>query len=347
MTLTVRAATLTNFQQICAECELDPFALINEIGLPHRCLIDSDIDIPARQAMALLELAARRSREPAFGLRMALSRRLSNLGTLGLLLRDQPTLWHALETLVKRIHLHNPALSLSLVEAKDMVCIREEIVQDGKGATVQAVEMSVGTTFRLLRFFLGDRWRPKMICFRHAKPHDTTWHLKVFADVLRFGQDYDEIVCSAGDLEAANPAADPVMSRYYQQLLTMDTGAHTSVSASVRKLIVFLLPRGHCHTEMVADQLGVSRRTLHNHLASEGTNFMALVDELRRDLLKRYLENNQRSLSEVAGLLGFSELSAFSRWHRKQFNATASEHKLRKSPTKGRMSSARKSPSDS
>lgn len=333
MTLTVRAATLTNFEHICTECGLDPQALISEVGLPRRCFVDPDIEIPAIQAMTLLELAAQRSREPAFGLRMALSRRLSNLGTLGLLLRDQPTLWQTLETLVNHIHLHNPALSLTLVETKDVVCIREDVIHEGKVATVQSVEMAVGTTFRLLRFFLGERWRPKLICFRHAKPHNTTWHLKVFGEILRFGQDFDEIVCNARDLEAPNPAADPVMARYSQQLLAIDTGAHTTVTSSVRKLIVFLLPRGHCHAEMVAEQLAVSRRTLHNHLAREGNTFMALVDEMRRDLLKRYLENNQRSLSEVAGLLGFSELSAFSRWHKNQFNVTASEHKRRNNPS--------------
>jgi transcriptional regulator GlxA family with amidase domain len=42
---------------------------------------------------------------------------------------------------------------------------------------------------------------------------------------------------------------------------------------------------------------------------------------VRRELLQRYLKEGSRSLSGVAVLLGFSELSSFSRWHRRQFGA--------------------------
>lgn len=329
MSIVFRAATLTHFEQIATACNLNVHALMAEIGLPERCLTDPDLHISAKLAVALLELAAVRSGEPAFGLRMAVSRRLSNLGPLGLLLREQPTLRLALDEVVAHVHLHNPSFSLTIVEAGEWVNLREETLLEGSPPVQQAVEMAMGTTFRILQLFLGEKWRPKMVCFRHAAPQNTTWHRKVFGNAIRFSQEFNDIVCNARDLMAPNPGADPVMAKYSQRLLEMDTGVNSSMTDRVRKLIVLLLPRGHCHADLVAQHLGVSRRTVHNRLAAEHTNFQSLVDGMRKDLLKRYSEGKRtRSLSEVALLLGFSELSAFSRWHKNQFQVTATQRRM-------------------
>jgi AraC-like DNA-binding protein len=332
MTILVRAATLTNFEAVASACGLDARALVAEVGLPGRSLADPDLMLPGAAVGALLELAAERAAEPAFGLRMAASRRLSNLGPLGLLLRDQPTLRQALEALVARIYLHNEAMSVSVVQDGHYVAIREEIVFEGGQSVRQAVELAVGTTFRLLGIFLGETWRPRMVTFRHPAPPSTVWHRHVFGDMVVFGQDFNEIVCNAADLEAANPGADPVMARYSQRLLERDPGVNPSMTDRVRRLIVLLLPRGHCRVETVGQHLGVDRRTVANHLSAESTTFSALVDEMRQDLLSRYLEDGSRSLSEVAMLLGFSELSAFSRWHRRRFGVAAREVRHVKPP---------------
>ncbi|SEB19191.1 AraC family transcriptional regulator [Variovorax sp. YR216] len=319
MTILVRAATLTNFETVASACGLDARSLLAEVGLPSRCLSDPDLMVPAAAVGALLELAAERACEPAFGLRMAAARRLSNLGPLGLLLRDQPTLRQALEALATRIHMHNEAMTVSVVQDGPLVAIREEMVMEGLPSVRQSVELAMGTTFRVLGIFLGEGWRPRQVAFRHPAPTSTTWHRHVFGDVVVFGQAFNEIVCRAADLEAPNPGADPVMARYSQRLLERDPGANPSMTERVRRLIVLLLPRGHCRVESVAQHLGVDRRTVANHLSAEHTTFSALVDGMREDLLSRYLEDGARSLSEVALLLGFSELSAFSRWHRRRF----------------------------
>jgi AraC-like DNA-binding protein len=328
MSVVCRAATLTHFEQIATECGLNVHALLAEVGLPERCLADPDLLVPAKLAIALLELAAVRSGEPAFGLRMAASRRLSNLGPLGLLLREQPTLRLALDEVVAHIHLHSPSFSLTIVEAGEWVYLREETLLEGSPPVQQAVEMAMGTTFRILRLFLGEKWQPKMVCFRHAAPRNTTWHRKVFGNAIQFSQEFNGIVCNARDLMAANPGADPVMAKYSKRLLEMDTGVHSSMTDRVRKLIVLLLPRGHCHADLVAEHLGVTRRTVHNHLAAENTNFKSLVDGMRKDLLKRYSEEKARPLSEVASLLGFSELSALSRWHKSQFRVSVTQRRM-------------------
>lgn len=333
MTAFLRAATLTNFEQVARECGLDARALIEEVGLSPRCLYEPDLRLPAASVGELLELAARRANEPGFGLRMAASRRLSNLGPLGLLLRDQPTLRHALETSVTYMHTHAEALSVTLVESGDLVIIREELVLEGSGPTPQAIEMGMCSTFRVLQLFLGERWQPRLVAFRHAAPKDIHAHRSVFGRHISFNQEFNEIVCNAKDLTAPNLGADPVMAQYSQQLLERDVGIHAKMSERVRRLVVLLLPRGHCKVEVVAQHLGVDRRTIANHLAAEGTTYKTLVNSMRTDLLTHYLQSGTKTLSEVALLLGFSELSAFSRWHKNEFGINARDSLNRRDET--------------
>jgi len=336
MSTFLRAATLTNFEQVARECGLDARALVEEVGLSPRCLSEPDLRLSAASVGELLELAAQRAHEPAFGLRMAASRRLSNLGPLGLLLRDQPTLRHALEALVTYLHTHVEALSVSLVETGELVSIREELVLEGGTPSAQAIEMSMSTTFRVLQIFLGERWEPRWVAFRHPAPGNTQAHRRMFGSHIAFGQEFNDIVCNAKDLAAPNLGADPVMAQYSQRLLEQEMGINAKMSERVRRLIVLLLPRGHCKVEVVAQHLGVDRRTIANHLAAEGTTFKTLVNSMRSELLAHYKQNGSKSLTELAPLLGFSELSAFSRWHKNLFNVTLSQKQ--KTPVHGTSS---------
>src|SRR4051794_23227037 len=101
MTALVRAAALTNFPELARSFGLDPLRLMSEAGLQPRVLDEPDLQIPVERAGNLLERAALLSGCESFGLRMAESRKLSNLGPVGLLIRDQPTLRDSLAVLLR------------------------------------------------------------------------------------------------------------------------------------------------------------------------------------------------------------------------------------------------------
>lgn len=57
----------------------------------------------------------------------------------------------------------------------------------------------------------------------------------------------------------------------------------------------------------------MSVRTLHNKLEKLGKSYQQVLDETRKELSEQYMQQQQRSISEVAYLLGFSDCSNFSR----------------------------------
>jgi len=94
-----------------------------------------------------------------------------------------------------------------------------------------------------------------------------------------------------------------------------------------RRRVRETLPLGRCSVEELAQHLGVDRRTVHRHLARSGETFSSLVNDVRCELADDYLEGDTGRLTDVAHLLGFSALSAFSRWHKGHFGFTLTERR--------------------
>ncbi len=98
-----------------------------------------------------------------------------------------------------------------------------------------------------------------------------------------------------------------------------------SFSWQVRPLIARQLTRGKVKVEGVAAELNMSRHTLYKKLKEENLTFAGLLEDVRREQALSYLRDRNRPLSEVAELLGFSELSAFSRAFKRWMGKTPAE----------------------
>src|SRR5215468_8007526 len=61
----------------------------------------------------------------------------------------------------------------------------------------------------------------------------------------------------------------------------------------------------------VAAALGMASRSLHRHLAAEGTTFRLLIDEVRSALAEEML-SHRMSVAEVAERLGYAKAASFS-----------------------------------
>src|SRR6478609_690403 len=197
----IRSGSLTNFADVARGAGLQPERLLKELGLPRRALTEPDLMIPIDSVRHLLETAAERSGVEAFGLLMAEARKLSNLGPVGLLMREQPTLRAAVETYVQYARALNQALFVTIEESGDAIVLREELIV-GPGSPVrQSTELAIGVLFQMLRAFLGHHWRPRRICFAHHAPADLSVHHRLFGRRVEFGQVFNGIVCSRRDLE--------------------------------------------------------------------------------------------------------------------------------------------------
>ncbi|MET0594529.1 MAG: helix-turn-helix domain-containing protein, partial [Polyangiaceae bacterium] len=90
-----------------------------------------------------------------------------------------------------------------------------------------------------------------------------------------------------------------------------------SMAGKVRKLVADRVREGEPEQRTIAKRLGLSERTLQRRLQAENVTFADLVDEVRADLARMYLNDPKLAVFEVAFLLGYSEPSAFNRAFRR------------------------------
>jgi AraC-like DNA-binding protein len=330
----VRSACLTGYAELARSLGLDPFLLLKEAGLDGDCLFHPDSKISVDGVRRLWEVSARAARIDDFGLRLAGARPLSFLGPISLAMRDAATLREALESARRYLPLHHEAAVLSLEEMGDVAICKLEVLGGQGSPARQSIEMGLGAAHHIIRQLLGGSWRPRPVWFSHSAPANMTTHHNIFGPWVEFGRDCSGILLEAHDLDAPLPAADPMMARHVKQQYLEPMLAQVSVTLSkkVRQLVYELLPSGRCSAEQLASRLVMHPRTLHRYLAREGETCSSIVDAVRGDLARRYVEDQGRSLSEVSDLLGFSALSSFSRWFRTRFSCSPMSWRAARNP---------------
>ena len=75
----------------------------------------------------------------------------------------------------------------------------------------------------------------------------------------------------------------------------------------------------------IARTLGMSQRSLARRLAARGLTLGKILDELRSDLAKRHIKDKDLSISEIAWLVGYQEVSAFTHAFKRWTGRTPSE----------------------
>jgi AraC-like DNA-binding protein len=120
------------------------------------------------------------------------------------------------------------------------------------------------------------------------------------------------------------------MISYCEEAISHRPRARESFRSTVENAVVPLLPHGKAHAGEIARQLGVSQRTLARRLSEEGLTFSELLDNLRSDLANRHLADRDLAISQIAWLLGYRDVSAFShafkRWTGKAPGKVRSEY---------------------
>ncbi|MFE1438665.1 AraC family transcriptional regulator [Streptomyces sp. NPDC058739] len=315
-----RTAALNGYVELSRSLGLDPRTLMRSVGLDTADLAVQDRWISATAVVGLLELSAARSGREDFGLLLAELRRFSNLGPISLLVREEPDVRSALALLIRHQHTYNEVLHARLSEGNGVATLKVDLRLGEPRPARQGTELAVGAFHRVLCGFLGPRWRPSSVCFTHRAPRDTAGHRRLFGPVVEFDRDFNGIVFYTEDLDAPNAMADAQLRSYTRQYFEpVAAPVQASEADRVRDLIEALLPTGRCSIEQIARSLGVDRRTVHRHLARCGETFSSLLNATRRALAEQFVANPSRSLTEVSTLLGFSSLSAFSRWFHEQF----------------------------
>jgi AraC-like DNA-binding protein len=150
----------------------------------------------------------------------------------------------------------------------------------------------------------------------HEKAYALRWQCPV-----QFDAEEDSVTFAQSLLATRLRQPDPLLRKTLEahalsQLALLDTD--TDLTSKVKQSIQKQLAEGITRQDMVAEDLGMTSRTLQRKLSQEGVSYQKLLDEVRQQMAEDYLQNTDMSIPDIALRLGYSETTSF---HRK-FKAT-------------------------
>ena len=152
----VRSAVLAHYLEVTQRLDFNPQSLLTKVGLTRSILKAGDQQIPLSAAVDLLELTAEATRCESFGLLMAETRQLSDLGPVSLLLTHQRTVRDAVNTTIQYRHLLNEGLAMHIGDVGKLALVREEVVSAGSRTSRQASELAVGVLCHIFRSLIAS-----------------------------------------------------------------------------------------------------------------------------------------------------------------------------------------------
>lgn len=185
------------------------------------------------------------------------------------------------------------------------------------------MEFLVTTLIRTCRALTQRSLNPTTVHLVHRRSGATSELERFLGCQIEFGADTDRIIFEGKAAQLPVVGADPylneILLRYCEQALGYRRSNASSLRTTVENAITPLLPHGKAQLNVVAQKVGMSSRTLARRLAAEGLRFSEILNQLRSDLTTRYLSEDNLSISQIAWLVGYRGVSAFShgckRWN--------------------------------
>jgi AraC-like DNA-binding protein len=300
--------------------------LLSGAGLRAEQLSGPDARIPFKAHVTLFENAARALGEPCFGFRLGSAVGLTEAGLVAYVTLNSQDLGTALRNLCRYLPILTEGYVCELRREAGEVRLIFSTADPVALGSRHLAEFGVTLLVRICAAITSHRVRPRRVELRHETACPML--ARQLGVPVAVDQPQAALVVDAASLAEPVVNADArlleLLRRYADDVLARRAGKDDLV-ARAERWILDNLHSGEVGTMRLAGGLGMSGRTLARRLAEHGLTPAGLVEELRRQLASRYLAERAFPLGRITYLLGYSDLSAFTRAHRRWTGRTPSE----------------------
>jgi len=288
--------------------------LLRRVGLTPELIAEPEERLSVRSQIALLDEAAIALKDDCIGFTLARAFDPREIGLLYYVMASSRTLGDALKRVARYSKVTNEALAFGYQEGNRLVL---SLSYSGvpRHSDRHQMEFCMFGQLRICRILTGQNLVPQHFSISHYRSEGTSEMARFVGTKVEFGADRDEFALNVDARELPLIHADSYLNdlllKYCEAALADRRGDMSQLRTRVENAISSVLPHGKVRAEDVARSLGMSKRTLARRLSDEGLNFTEILQQLRRDLAVRYLDDRKLHVAKIAWLLGFHEVSAF------------------------------------
>ena len=324
----ILSAAATGLDQFIARGGGDPERVFGLSGAGKLQLDQPSSSLGLNLYCRIFEQAAVETHNDVFGLLYGQQFEPTQLGLLGYIALASSNVGTAFENASELFHHHQQRSLLRVVRQRDLSRIEYCIWDPAVSARRQDAESSLGMFLNILRHALGNQWAPEEVHFEHARPDSWTEHERRLGAPAFFSRPCNALVLRTRDLDTPMPRADAHLLALLKHNLThmgLAKTENTSIVDRAAAVIRERLSEGEPSLDDVSRVLDLPNWTLQRRLRGHGCTYQELLIEVRRELALGYLRDPYIQISELAFLLGYSEISAFSRAFHRWLDMSPSE----------------------
>ncbi|WP_051227179.1 AraC family transcriptional regulator [Oceanospirillum beijerinckii] len=294
-----------------------------------------DARFPADHFSSVLSCLAEASGNPHITLRLAEATQPRMLGSIGFLISTSETLGQALHILEDYLPILFQGAQLELHQhGQDM---QLQLLFEAENVEQNVVEYFLACLLNWPRWLTGRQIPVSAVEMTFPQPENLTTYRQFFAAEVSFQAERHCIHLPASYLTLPCVDANREMHQLHKEFadsLLSKTGEKKALTAQIRSLIrQQLLTQGEAiRREQIAQQLGLSLRTLQRKLGELETNFQTLYDQTRQELCLQLIQRGQLSFGEIAFQLGFSNQSAFQKAFKRWMGMAPSQYRQQLAP---------------
>lgn len=256
--------------------------------------------------------------DPLFGLHFGESLQLAALGIVGEIIKSSATVGEALTQAASLIHLFTDSFRLEVTQSKKSFVVHLKITKETEKDSFSFLQMRDLMLVFLIHELDG-------LLLEKIKPE----RVKVSFD-SKNASEYERVLRCKPVNKKDECSFEFKMSYWHEPIITANYELQKLLLQKVLsekqaiKQGIKLRDRvedylkahaylGILSLDEVASNFNVSSRSLQRRLQEEGINFQQLADLVRKSLAEHYLKTGNYQIKEISNMLGYNELSAFSR----------------------------------
>ena len=310
----------------------DVAAVLADVGARPEQVNDDAIRLEVSKQIRILELASEELKDGLLGFHLARNFDLREIGLVYYVIASSERLADALLNGKRYCTIMNEGVRLIVKLDDGAAAITLTYVDVDRQSDRHQIEFWLVTLVRICRQVTDTRLAPRHLRIRHLRDEMPAEMRTFFGCDIEFGAARDEIIFSAPAASLPIIGSDNhlnnLLLRYAEEALADRPQEGASLRSAVERVLPQLLPHAKASASNVAQKLAISRRTLSRKLRDENVAFAEILEETRAALAKRYLAERGLSVSEIAWLLGYGEVSAFTHAFKRWTGMTPRQFRL-------------------